>query len=136
MSPFAVIYIRFPGGALIGDVRPRHMRILPEIRVQLFRVPEGERAVEFDIPESAGIGTKLGGEPDWIQTPEHPDCPHCHQEMVFVAQIDSIEHQSPLNPLARDPIADHQDYMFGDAGMIYVFFCYDCLHSHSVFQCY
>ncbi len=122
---------------LTADVRLKNMtRSLPEIRVQLSRVPEGGRAIPYDFPESIGLGTKLGGEPEWIQTPEHPECPHCSKEMVFIAQIDSVEHQNSLNPLSRDPIADEQDYMFGDAGMIYVFFCYDCLHTQSVFQCY
>jgi len=111
-------------------------RILPEIKVTLSRVSTGERAVPYNYPESIGIGTKLGGKPDWIQRPEVPVCQTCKNEMVFIGQIDSVEHQNNLNHLARDRIADEQDYMFGDVGKIYVFFCYDCLHSQSVFQCY
>jgi hypothetical protein len=77
------------------------MRIPPEIRVILPRVKEGERALTHNYSQSVGIGTKLGGEPGWIQTPEHPNCPHCQNEMVFAAQIDSVEHQNELNPLAK-----------------------------------
>jgi hypothetical protein len=31
---------------------------------------------------------------------------------------------------------DAKDYMFGDVGMIYVFFCFDCCHTASLMQCY
>ena len=111
-------------------------KVLPELRVTLQRVAEGERAVPHDYPESLGISTKLGGLPDWIQTEEIPVCRGCSAPMTFVAQIDSVEHQNKLNPLAKDPIHDHQDYMFADVGMIYVFYCFDCCETQSVFQCY
>src|SRR5437870_5543849 len=110
-------------------------RRLAEIRVTLQRVPPGERAVAGDHNESLGLRTKLGGEPDWIQYEETPTCPHCGRLMPFVAQIDSVEHDSDHNPLRRNCL-DDQDYMFGDVGMIYVFFCYDCCQPASVHQCY
>ena len=82
-----------------------------------------------------GMQTKFGGEPDWIQDCEVPVCTNCGQLMSFVAQIDSIEHDNKHNPLRRHCL-DHQDYMFGDVGMIYVFFCFPCCTTESVFQCY
>ena len=111
-------------------------KVLPELRVILQRVSPGESAVSHDYPECVGLGTKLGGEPDWIQSPNVPTCSGCCAPMTFVAQIDSAEHQNELNPLSKDPIHEEQDYMFGDAGMIYVFFCFDCGETKSVFQCY
>jgi hypothetical protein len=54
--------------------------------------------------------------------------------MVFIAQIDSINHDAEYNPHRVDCLSD-QKYMFGDVGMIYVFFCFDCLESTSIMQC-
>jgi len=108
---------------------------LPEIRVLLSRVSPGESAIPLEYPDNLGLRTKLGGEPDWIQGDETPICPSCQQKMTFVAQIDSIEDSNPYNPLRKDPLAD-KDYMFGDVGMIYVFFCFECCETASVFQCY
>lgn len=110
-------------------------RGLNEYRVKLERVKRGERAVPLDYPENLGLRTKLGGKPDWIQSDETPDCPECGDTMYFVAQIDSIEHQSKHNPLMKRP-PKHIDFMFGDVGMIYVFYCFDCMELESVQQCY
>ena len=110
-------------------------RQLPEIRVSLQRVPEGERAVPLDYPDSLGVRTKLGGEPDWVQGDATPQCEFCDVPMSFVAQIDSIEHDNEHNPLRRDCMGD-QDYMFGDVGMIYVFFCFECGETACLLQCY
>src|SRR5262245_60238859 len=106
-----------------------------EIRVRLERVPPGERAVKLKYPDNLGLRTKLGGKPDWIQTDETPDCPGCSQPMSFVAQIDSIEHDSQKNPLRKDCL-ENKDYMFGDVGMIYVFFCHQCCEPGCIHQCY
>ena len=120
-------------------IRPERLR---EYRVSLTRCSPGESAIPPDYRETRGIGTatKLGGEPDWVQGDESPKCPCCNQTMTFVAQIDSLEHipaekgqvldiQS-ISALRRD-----QQWMFGDVGMIYVFFCFDCFETRSVFQC-
>lgn len=89
-------------------------------------------------PEEAPLGqrSKLGGAPDWIQNDETPRCPHCKQKMMFVSQIDSINHDEEGNPHRIDCLSDEQRYMLGDVGMIYVFFCFDCCEPKSVFQCY
>ena len=112
------------------------LRVLPELKVTLDRVDPGQHAIPPDARDRSGISMKLGGSPDWIQTPEAPFCFRCGAPMTFVAQIDSVEHQNELNPLSKDPVAQDQDYMFGDVGMIYVFFCFDCLETKSIFQCY
>jgi hypothetical protein len=55
--------------------------------------------------------------------------------MVFVAQIDSIEHISASNPFGFDhPQRKGQRWMFSDVGMIYVFFCFNCAKKASVLQ--
>jgi len=114
---------------------------LPEFRVILERVPDGEEAypTDDDTPhyEYQGRRTKLGGRPDWMQGDEEdcPTCPHCEKDVTFVAQIDSIEHDWRSNPHRVDCLSKEQKWMFGDVGMIYVFFCFDCLESIAVFEC-
>ena len=111
------------------------LRRLSELRVELERVRPGDRAARLEYPDNLGRRTKFGGEPEWIQGDETPICPECETALVFVAQIDSVEHDAPGNPLRRDALTD-QDYMFGDVGMIYVFFCYDCCQPAAIHQCY
>ena len=67
------------------------LEILREYRVKFERVPQGEKAVE---PNALGLRSKLGGKPDWEQDDETPMCPNCKEPMLFVAQIDSIEHNN------------------------------------------
>lgn len=109
---------------------------LPEVRVLLERVKRGTRAVPLDYPANLGLRTKLGGEPDWIQSDETPVCESCGEPMDFVAQIDSIEHENKNNPLSKSALGHQQDYMFGDVGMIYVFFCFGCLQPTCLSQDY
>ena len=105
---------------------------LREYRIKFERVPEGEQAYPPG-PDNLGLRSKLGGDPDWVQGNDTPACPRCNEPMSFVGQIDSIEHMGERNPLRQE--RREQDFMFGDAGVIYVFFCFDCLKSQSVFQC-
>jgi hypothetical protein len=103
---------------------------LREYRMMFERVPAGEAAVPD--PDKLGIRSKLGGEPDWCQNPEVPDCPACKSLMSFVGQLDSIEHKESHNP-NQMPYKEQQ-YMFGDVGMIYLFICFDCNETKSIIQ--
>lgn len=106
---------------------------LREYRIRFERVPEGEQAYP-PWPENLGLRSKLGGKPDWEQgNNETPTCSECGEPMSFIGQIDSIEHLGDHNPNSQK-IRD-QDFMFGDVGIIYVFFCLDCMTSQNVFQC-
>ena len=96
------------------------------------RVPDGERAVD---PNSLGQRSKLGGKPDWSQTDETPICSDCDKEMKFVGQLDSIEHDSKTNPHRINALSKEAKYMFGDVGMIYIFFCFECSAAQAIFQC-
>ena len=100
----------------------------------LTKCAPGEHAVDPDSVGNHGLRTKLGGEPDWEQGDDQPECPSCFTPMTFVAQIDSVEHWSNANPHSRNPIKHGQDFMFGDVGLIYVFFCFNCLKSQSMVQ--
>ena len=113
---------------------------LPEFRVTLTRLKPGEQAYAKGegIPhyEAHGRRTKLGGDPDWVQGDRpNPACAVCGDALTFVAQIDSVEHQWKSNPHGVDALSDDQKWMFGDVGMIYVFFCFNCLEPHAEFEC-
>ena len=125
----------FEAGETLPLDPARDFRELPEFRVTLTRLEPGETAYSPDDHYLRGQRTKLGGKPDWDQGDNCPICAGCEQPMSFVAQIDSVEHEWPTNPHSREAGRKHQKWMFGDVGMIYVFFCFDCLQSKSVFQC-
>jgi hypothetical protein len=56
---------------------------------------------------------QLGGEPDWLQSEETPDCDACNAPMRLIAQLE----QGP----------DYETEMnFGGGGVAYVFECHDC----------
>ncbi len=80
----------------------------------------------FEKNVELGKRSKFGGAPDWIQNDETPKCECCKKKMEFVAQLDSIDYTG----FAQKNI----EYMFGDVGMIYVFFCKNCGVSKSIFQ--
>jgi hypothetical protein len=113
---------------------------LPEFRVTLTRLKDGEQAypINDETPhyEYHGRRTKLGGDPDYAQGDQpSPKCSLCKKPMTFVAQIDSVEHQSKSNPHSVNALSEDQKWMFGDVGMIYVFFCFKCLQPHAEFEC-
>ncbi len=59
---------------------------------------------------------KIGGEPDWIQDDETPEC--CGRPTMFYGQLGSLGGK----------------YDLIDNGIIYVFICRKCLKTHAVFQ--
>jgi hypothetical protein len=83
------------------------------------KTPEARRIIGFASNRAAGKAHKIGGEPDWIQNDETPECSHCFQKMTFYGQLDCLGDIVPL----------------GDCGRIFVFVCFDCLESRSVMQC-
>lgn len=80
----------------------------------------------MELNHDLGKRSKFGGKPDWIQNDETPKCDCCKKEMEFVAQLDSIDYTGYANQTA--------EYMFGDVGMIYVFFCRNCGATKSILQ--
>jgi len=108
------------------------MKSLPEYRIRFDQIPS--KAAPVDL-ERLGERSKLGGKPDWEQESETPFCPHCGEEMTFIAQIDSFNHDSETNPHRIDCLSDEPRYMFGDVGKIYIFFCFECCEPKAVFQC-
>ncbi len=98
------------------------MRKVPPFRLQC--VPLDDDAATLPKFKWAGKGigerSKLGGEPDFIQGDETPQCPGCRMPMTFYAQLDSLD----------------DDIMLADCGMIYVFVCFDCNETVSILQSY
>jgi hypothetical protein len=68
-------------------------------------------------PDEIGSRHKLGGNPDFIQKANIPLCA-CGLEMTFYAQLDSL----------------NDEYCIADVGMIYVFFCFECIEVQSFVQ--
>ena len=97
------------------------MKYIPPFRL----VPEPLNETAANLPpfkwagRDVGKRHKLGGEPDFVQDPNWPDCPNCKTKMTFYAQLDSI----------------NDEFCIADAGLIYVFLCFDCYHCETVLQC-
>ncbi|WP_185842197.1 hypothetical protein [Streptomyces sp. WAC 06725] len=65
---------------------------------------------------------RLGGEPDWIQHDETPDCPSCSARMTFTAELEEgYDHRTAAN--------------FGGMGRGYVFRCRGCGEAAFLWQC-
>ena len=80
---------------------------------------EASRLLPFKwAAPDVGKRHKLGGAPDFIQAAEWPECPGCNSAMTFYGQFDSI----------------NDEFCIADAGMIYVFLCFDCYRTVSVVQ--
>lgn len=107
---------------------------LREYRVSLSAQSSSHDVAEPEYPDNLGQRTKLGGAPNFIHGGEIPNCSTCGERLHFVAQIDSIEHNWHTNPHAH-PIKE-QHFMFGDVGMIYVYFCFHCVQPSCTLECY
>lgn len=120
--------------------RKKRPETLRPFKVTLTRLEPGQSASPTDRRVCLGRQTKLGGEPDWIQNDDTPQCEQCRTAMAFVAQIDSVEHISVHNPLAFDKksasVKKLRGWMFGDVGMIYVFYCFNCSATAAIHQEY
>lgn len=66
------------------------------------------------------VGTRhrLGGAPDLPTDVEWPVCPQGDGPMSFYAQLDGLPSVT--------------DFDLGDAGLIFVFVCLDCLEVHAL----
>ena len=96
------------------------MEAIPEIYLKM--VPESSKAkavVEGNHGyQPAGDQHKIGGTPDWLQSPEVPHCPECEEEMDFYGQLDHLGSVESLK----------------DMGRIYVFLCRTCYTTETVLQ--
>ena len=79
-------------------------------------------------PDNLGKRSKVGGAPDWLHNSVDVTCPTCRHAMEFIAQLDSFDYTGTANGSRK--------YMFGDVGMLYLFFCFSCHETHSIFQEY
>ena len=95
-----------------------------EYRVKL--IPAEDAPPPAKYPHNIGYRTKFGGKADLIQPGDGArSCDVCGKPMHFIAQIDSFESDHP------DP-----QFEFGDAGMIYVWFCFECNTPAAVLESY
>lgn len=76
------------------------------------------RAVTLSpVKKKAGLKSKVGGAPNWIQLDETPDCPKCKRPMAFALQL-----------------ASDSRIAFGDMGLLYAFVCPECKTAASLVQ--
>ncbi len=93
---------------------------IPEIQLTMNpKTPAARAVIGFKWNSTAGRAHKLGGQPDWLQSDETPECTSCFKKMTFYGQLDCLGDQVAL----------------GDCGRIFVFVCFDCLSTQSVLQC-
>jgi hypothetical protein len=84
------------------------------------------RVVDFDGEYWDALANRevlgqIGGEPEWIQDEETPNCPSCEKEMDFVVQLEEGH--------------DHRTAMNFGSGSAYVFACRPCERGAFLFQC-
>ncbi|MEV6207456.1 DUF1963 domain-containing protein [Kitasatospora sp. NPDC051914] len=97
-------------------------RLLGAVRAVAYRAaPGGDHARARLAPHSAAPLGRLGGEPEWLQYEQTPDCPSCEQEMAFVAQLE----EGPDSLTAMN---------FG-SGCAYAFACEPCGSGAFLWQC-
>jgi hypothetical protein len=61
-------------------------------------------------PSQVGQRHKLGGWPDWLASPDVPNCETCYSLMTFYGQLDSIG----------------DNIVLADCGIVFVFVCFEC----------
>lgn len=89
------------------------MKTIPPFRlVPEALTDEGRRLTPFRwAADDVGKRHRLGGEPSrGLRDGQWPKCPECREDMTFYGQLDSI----------------NDEFCIADAGMIYVFICFDC----------
>ena len=96
------------------------MKQIPAFR--LVPEPLTPEAAEIEPFKWAGpeVGKRhqLGGEPAFQQSVEVPSCSSCGEPMTFYGQLDSI----------------NDEIVLADAGLVFVFVCFDCFTSTSFIQ--
>jgi hypothetical protein len=105
--------------------------VLREYRAKI--VPASEHG-SVDI-KSLGTRTKFGGVPDEIQSGGQASsaCPGCRKKTSLIGPIGFFEFKGKENPNRQD-CRDTQ-FMFGDVGIIYRWFCFDCLEPLATMEC-
>jgi hypothetical protein len=89
------------------------------VRIDLRASPEAEQLPGFEwAVAEAGRRHQLGGEPGWLQGDATPVCRECGESMTFYGQLDSI----------------NDDIVLADAGLVYVFVCFNAFQAQAIVQ--
>ncbi|MEM7249049.1 MAG: hypothetical protein AAF533_27250 [Acidobacteriota bacterium] len=114
-----------------AEVQPGVPAELPQLPVELEALSEAEMAVESvdELPSGLGPLHQVGGHPVWINDPlPPPRCPETDEEMRFIACVDSER---------RFPTGNAEvQLLFGDCGMLYVYWSEAASISAAVVQSY
>lgn len=68
---------------------------------------------------SIGTRHRLAGEPGFFHEVPFPRCRSCGEEMTFYAPVDSL---------------NSREWDLADAGLIFVFVCFDCFETEAILQ--
>jgi hypothetical protein len=96
-----------------------------ETEVQITQLSDRWRWQNDAMSNSRENLNRVAGEPCWIQDSEYPSCPECNRRMKFILQLDSDL-----------PTVDDGEWMWGDSGICYTFWCDECKVSGFLWQCY
>ena len=113
-----------PAGRLVRTREPEFpAEALPEADVRLRRTPDRWSLQDWALSNGRQNLNRVGGEPTWIQGPDHPSCPECSTTMSFVMQLDSLD------------VDGGPWWLWGNGGILYVFWCTECSISATLWQC-
>ncbi|MFI5674121.1 hypothetical protein [Streptomyces cellulosae] len=101
-----------------GELTPA---IVPDDGETLLSAVTALRLHPADEPTEAPVLGRLGGEPDWLQGDETPDCPSCATRMTFTAELkEGYDFATSAN--------------FGGWGRGYLFNCQPCSEAAFLWQ--
>jgi hypothetical protein len=101
-----------------GDLSPA---AVPAEGTTLLGAVTALRGHPADTPTEQPVLGRLGGEPDWIQDDETPDCPTCGNRMAFTAELEEGHDFATKGN-------------FGGGGRGYLFSCQPCGEAAFLWQ--
>lgn len=97
--------------------------VLPKKWVSLRWLPPASSRDEVPHDEQVGDPPQVGGYPDWVQFPEQPYCPKCHEKMSFYGALGSTR-DFPAEMMVNN-----------GSGYLYHFACDSCYCISIISQC-
>jgi hypothetical protein len=97
--------------------------VVPKKWVALRWLPHAHSRDDIPHDEQVGDPPQIGGYPDWVQFPEQPYCPKCHEKMLF------------YGALGRSSDFSAEIMVNNGCGYLYHFACNSCFYISIISQC-
>jgi len=97
--------------------------VVPKKWVALRWLPHAHSRDDIPHDEQVGDPPQIGGYPDWVQFPEQPYCPKCHEKMLF------------YGALGRSSDFSAEILVNNGCGYLYHFACNSCFYISIISQC-